>query len=234
MPTRYCVSFTLPEVRRNISFMDVHRLACYLLEEPGPEAHSEQVKGFSVWPLQYDEHEWHLQLHELDDAVSLSQIESRLKGTPHLGRDLPLINSRVSYEHTSFDLFFNTPPKREQAVEFVSPTTFSRNGRSYSLPDPVLVHQQLIRRWNLFSPKPLEISESASRELVSAVTLQRCEVSAERIPDFGSRVGFTGNVVFRLGGSAGSDVFSALWQFACFSGVGALTTQGLGAIRLSR
>jgi CRISPR-associated endoribonuclease Cas6 len=232
VPTRYCISFNLPDVQRHINFADLHRLACYLVEEPGREAHAEQVKNFSVWPLQYDEHEWHLQLHDLDDSVSLGQIESRLKHTPHLGRDRPLMNSRVAVDCVTFENLAATMPRYEQAVEFVSPTMFSRNARSYPLPDPILVHQQLLKRWNLFAPTALKISENASRDITSSVALERCDVSAERIPNFGARVGFTGTVTFRLRDNSENRVFASLWEFAAFSGIGALTTQGLGAVRL--
>lgn len=232
MPTTYEVVFRLRTVLRQITFADVHRLACYLVEEPGPEAHAAQVKSFSVWPLHYDNDRWYLTINAVNDSEQWDRrINDRLAKTPHLGPDIPLVGPRLHVARVSFSEIAKQSPRTRQRVTFVSPTTFSRNGRSYALPDPVLIHRQLARKWNLFAPPELKWSDETVEQLCQTVVLESANIEASRLPNLGSRVGFVGSAEFRTEHTSAA-IFSSLWHFATFCGVGSLTTQGLGAVQL--
>lgn len=231
MPTAYEIAFRLPPFTRHISFADLHRLACYLIEDEGEDAHSEQIKSFSVRPLEHDGEFWYAHLHILDDDLRLDdRITDRLGRSPHLGRDLPLLNPSTRVLHSPYGSLANTAIRTTARIEFASPTTFSRNGRYYALPDPMLVHRQLVKKWNDFAPSELELPEEQSNLLLSSVSLQSADIRVEKIDGFGSRVGFVGTAEFRASPES-ARIFSMLWRFAAHCGVGALTTQGLGAVR---
>jgi hypothetical protein len=231
VPTAYEIAFRLPSFTRHISFADLHRLACYLVEDEGEDAHSEQVKSFSVRPLEQDAECWYFRLNVLDDELQLDdRITERLGRSPHLGRDLPLLEPAARAMRISYGDLANLAINTSAYIEFVSPTTFSRNGRSYALPDPMLIHRQLAKKWYSFAPHELEWSEDETNLLLSSVTLRSANINAAPIDGFGSRVGFVGTAEF-LASREAARMLSVLWGFATYCGVGALTTQGLGAVR---
>lgn len=236
MPLRADVTFRLPQSTRHIGFRDLHRLGCYLAEPASHAAHTRQDKDFAVWPLLEDDGRVVFRLHALSDEDAIAErVRSRVVVTPHLGPDLPLLDPSLDVQRVTFEQLASRDPVTSVRVEFVSPTMFSRNGRNYALPDPVVVHQHLVRRWNLFAPEPLRITEDDARSLLRAMTLEATDIRADRIPDIIGRSGFIGSATFHLIGrsSANRRHLRSLWSFAEYSGVGALTTQGLGALAVS-
>jgi CRISPR-associated endoribonuclease Cas6 len=123
------------------------------------------------------------------------------------------------------------PPSRF-GLHFVAPTTFRSNGRNIPLPLPELVFGSLVDRWNGIAPIPLpaDLRHFAAEHLV----ISKYQLQSERIFAFErSQVAFTGRCTYI---PANHDRYylhccAALLRLAFFSGVGAKTSMGLGAVR---
>jgi len=236
VPERIDVAFRLDGPPRLISFADVHRLACYLAEDARGGAHQEQVKPFTAWPLLEDTEGFVLRINSLDESRPLARrVAERLLGTPHLGADLPLVEPRTSVTTYTYRDLAATGRAKAVTVEFVSPATFSRNGRSYGLPDPVLIHQQLARRWNVLAPAPHAVDDAVVQDLCSRIVVSHADLEVRAVTGAAGRIGFTGRATFELtGGSAPvRTLLRTLWAFAEYSGVGAMTAHGLGAVAVA-
>lgn len=255
MPTVYRVDLRpLQPFSRPVTPRDLHRLACYLLEHPGRDAHGDQPKQFSIWPLQIDRSS-ELDFDDEDDALVGSlpgrvtirlcqldedptrrqQLQHRLDDRPNLGLDHPLETIGLEIDEYPMADLAGQPPIRGIEIDFISPTHFSRNGRRHCLPDPVLVWNRIAARWNLTvgDDSPLSIDEDDRRAIASSISLNDCDieiVGRRQRPD-----GFIGTAAFDLDRSSDrhhQQIFAAAWALAELSGVGALTTQGHGAIRI--
>jgi CRISPR/Cas system endoribonuclease Cas6 (RAMP superfamily) len=105
---------------------------------------------------------------------------------------------------------------------------------SYPLPDPILVHRQLATRWNQYAPDDfMQIPDDLSREINGAISLTQVSISSVRLQEFNNKIAGVGTFAFQV--DKKSDVlirewFASLWSYAQFCGLGAMTTQGLGAV----
>lgn len=228
---------TSVDVGRHISFRDMHRLACYLAEPASKSAHELQVKPFAIWPLMTEGEHFIIRLAVLiDDVAMVRRISGRLKATPHLGEDIPLAIEGCTIDTQSFEDLSRSIPRSQILVDCVSPVVYSRNGKYYALPDPHLVHRGLVMRWNEFAPKQSHVTDDDARQLLSTVEMIGCKIEAANVKDMGRRIGFTGSVKYKVSSDSNEDVqrwFTALWRFASFSGLGSMTTHGLGAVNIN-
>ncbi|HEX6290121.1 MAG TPA: CRISPR-associated endoribonuclease Cas6 [Herpetosiphonaceae bacterium] len=124
------------------------------------------------------------------------------------------------------------PPPAWFALHFVAPTTFRSNGRNIPLPLPELVFGSLVERWNGSAPIPLpaDIRRFAAEHLV----IGTYQLQSERVAAFeGGETAFTGRCTYV---PTNHDRYylhccAALLRLAFFSGVGAKTSMGFGAVR---
>ena len=132
-------------------------------------------------------------------------------------------------------------------IRFYSPTAFRirsrsvKESQSYVFPDPVYCFQSWLRRWNAFSPAPLD--ENPLLRLVHEhIRFSRYSIKTN-IMDFGGyrQLGFVGQCEYQYvkgtGGGANGNTralltqLSALTDFAFYSGTGYKTTMGMGQTR---
>jgi CRISPR-associated endoribonuclease Cas6 len=247
MPTIFTIEFR-PErpFTRPVAPQDLHRLACYLLERPGREVHADQNKAFSVWPLEVHNNgelvgtqppRVGVRLCQLDDdPARVEQLVRNLEKQPNLGVEHPLMALKLDVVEVAAHDLVPAVGASQVDVEFLSPTHFSRNGRRYCLPDPVLVWGRLADRWNVHvgEAAALHIDEDLRRDVARNITLTHCDICTVGPPHRPD--GFLGQVGFSLGSRPeplASQVFNAVWRFAELCGVGALTTQGFGAVEVT-
>ena len=244
MPTRYVISASVPrDLPRGIGFKDMHRLACFLLEDAGQEAHDQQAKSFTSWPLLLGDgpRDVEIRLHSLkDDATISERLVMRLDGTgakvANLQRDLPLVRPVVAWEIQTWQEMAECAPASIAAITCVSPFYYSRNGTTYALPDPVLVHRQLVTRWNTFVPDAKwQISDDDSREMINSIVIEDVDVQGVRLEEYHGRLAGSGRFAFAVDRKApefAREWFASLWRFAGFAGIGAMTAHGLGAVEV--
>jgi len=127
---------------------------------------------------------------------------------------------------------WGSEPHKEVELVFATPTTFKAGDLDLPLPIPRLVFGNLLRKWNAFSPYPLDVP---LQEIERKVALAEARIHTKPFYDGRSHiVGFVGRARFRtLRGSSPELVraVSTLAQFAFFAGVGRKTTHGMGLVR---
>ena len=119
-------------------------------------------------------------------------------------------------------------------LRFLTPVAFRVNEDDYPLPVPALVFSSLADRWTAVR-LPGVIDRKEIRAAAERVRLQSWQGETRRVFFGRSRsvTGFVGTFVFDLSAlpADAQRVFLLLAQFAVFSGVGRLTSQGLGQTR---
>ena len=125
-------------------------------------------------------------------------------------------------------------PAGSWTLLFASPTAFQSQGRTLTLPEPHLVFGSLVERWNACSPLTLPADEvrAYAQEMVAInrFTLQSA-VGWERGPAL--RLGAVGQATYQAlnHDRYWRSALSLLAAFSLYSGVGAMTTAGMGQVR---
>ncbi|CAL9381139.1 CRISPR system precrRNA processing endoribonuclease RAMP protein Cas6 [Streptomyces cellulosae] len=237
MPTRWTLRLHSDPTPRYATPQQLHGLACALFEGAGAD-HTGQSKSFTTSPLlaggQPSARFAELCLGWLDDT-RVPAVEALTGRNIRLGAQLLTVHD-VRREAAPYQALLAAPADSNRIeMTFVTPTHFNRSDRYIPLPDPELVYQSLLRRWNRFAPEP--IAESLAEELISAVVLAEHDVASCSVDlGPGRRIGFTGRSVFTLLNRAGDQahrIFTALSRFASVAGVGAQTTHGQGYVRIT-
>ena len=130
----------------------------------------------------------------------------------------------------------NLPLMRSVTLEFLSPTVFKVGSADYPFPLPQLIFGSIAERWNEFSSSgtfDVDTVKSMAEKLVpinwSAET-RRYNITPQR-----GITGFVGRSTFDLSEIKEELrwIFILLAEFSVFTGVGRLTGQGLGHVRIS-
>ena len=129
----------------------------------------------------------------------------------------------------SWKNLLDAEPHKEVELIFATPTAFKVGDLDLPLPVARLVFGGLLRKWNAFSPYPLNISVE---EIERKVALADAHIRTKPFYDGRSHiVGFVGRARFRVLRGASPEVVRAvnvLTRFAFFAGVGRKTTHGMG------
>lgn len=208
----------------------IHGAACAILEADGGD-HAAQVKPFSATPPVATS------TGSLWTVGWLSAVAPPTTPTTvRFGNCTAVVVGHRCNEY-AYEVLAGSKPARSAEFEFWSPTYFSRNGRDYPLPDPVLIVRSLASRWNAWASDSVRIDEADLRDLCSAVVVPAFEgrTVRARVTYTMDQTGFVGQVRLALGRSASDRaqrVLAALAKFAPIAGVGAQPTHGFGACRL--
>ncbi len=124
------------------------------------------------------------------------------------------------------------PPWR-LVLRFASPVAFRSGERTVPVPLPDLVFGSLVDRWNAFGPVRLPAEARRFGEACVGMSRFRLQSQAVRAKDEAWRIGARGEVTYTIlrRDRYWASVMVLLSEFAFFSGVGILTTAGLGQVR---
>jgi CRISPR-associated endoribonuclease Cas6 len=124
-------------------------------------------------------------------------------------------------------------PQRALHLEFMSPSTFRTKGeRNVLQPDPRLLVQSWLTRWNAFSPAPLDtvlIQQAAALRPAYTNVWTRSMYMGNH-----PELGFCGFAGYRLPQGIAEEEsrhLTALAEFALYCGSGAKTSMGMGQTR---
>ena len=158
-------------------------------------------------------------------------LELRQKGfSVALGE--PRLLQATSEEALADAAFAGDEVLRSAACQFLTPTSFKRDGVYQMFPDTQLILQSLLGRWRRFSEQVrLDEQDLASRLApacrISSYRLQSAPFSLERHTIYGFRgqlrLYFAGNEMVRR-------LLRLLFSFAPFAGIGIKTALGMGAV----
>ncbi len=116
--------------------------------------------------------------------------------------------------------------------EFLSPTAFASGGRSWLWPEPGILFDSLARKWDAFSPLPLQACMRQPADQVWAAS--RYDLRTRTV-EYGAehRLGFVGCCEYQAVGADPAHLppFAVLARFALYAGVGHRTTVGMGQAR---
>ncbi|SDH47872.1 CRISPR system precrRNA processing endoribonuclease RAMP protein Cas6 [Pseudonocardia oroxyli] len=136
---------------------------------------------------------------------------------------------------TEFGELAGRAPVRRARIEVVSPLYFSRGDRDLALPEPELMVQSLLNRWERFAPAAFSVPPALRADLLSSVYLVEMDGHTVSAPvgKVTMQTGYLGSVVLGLNRKADTEVarlFAALLGFAEIAGIGAQTGHGFGAV----
>ncbi len=221
-------------------------LAASLHDSAGPKPYT---CGASLVPPPVGGEGWHVRLHYTALETTLARGLADLLGA--LSEPLRLDTLAGTVEvlatdeaadrdagQTSYEEILNrrllaaAEPESRFVLRFLTPTTFHTGGTNQPLPLPGLVFGSLVDRWNAFSR--LTLSPEARRYAEECLVVSHFRLVSQMVEVAGGKqVGAVGTVTYR---SVRPDpywlrVIGALADFACYGGVGAKTTMGLGQTR---
>ena len=198
-------------------------------------------RPFTVSPLYRVDGQPTLRLTLLDDTLwpALSQGISLTPTVEVMGRPLTLPVDGPQVQHRPYaDLVANAGAETRIRLRFLSPTSFRSHEMHYPLPDPSLVYQSWLNRWNEFAPNEARINVALLDIVAAHVAVGRYDLRTEMVDLGGNRkvVGFVGTVqynVIRAGMIGGEWLqrLNLLADYAAFCGTGHKTAQGMGQTR---
>jgi len=158
-----------------------------------------------------------------------------------LGYPVPIRHRSVELQgHSYADLARGARADTHIEVRFVSPTSFRSQGMHYLLPDPVIVWQSWLSRWNSFAPEGLRYDVNMLDVVAAHVAISRYELRTETTRYQGEQsyqqIGFVGRVSYRVMRAEllGEEIvrrLNALADYAFYCGTGHHTTRGMGQTR---
>lgn len=243
MPFRLTVTAGIPRSTKvTDSLGPAHRLACILMEDPESTGHDDLDKQFSVTPpwISQETSSVELSLNILsDDLLLVDRARRRLATTNpndlNLGRGVPLLDPVMEVSGVNWQQLADAEPRSVIRIETLSPVMFRRDGKTIPLPDTYLTITQLARRWNAHVGRSdLEIPPEWVKKLVHSATIKSHDIRTRAEYAKSWKTGYVGEVSFATtSDDAGlQGLFSTLFEFAEFSGIGALTTFGFGAVQI--
>jgi len=169
----------------------------------------------------------------LPPAVELDGVLFQLTGATTDPAAHPWAGTATYEQVAAPYLLARQPGPHRLTLSFVSPTTFRQREMNMPLPLPDLVFGGLVERWNAFSP--VAISPEVRRYAAECVAINRFELRSRSVPlkDGALQIGVTGHAryVAVTYDRYWTSLLGLLADFAFFSGVGRLTTFGLGQCR---
>lgn len=195
-------------------------------------------RPFTVAPLLRHNERPTLRFTVLDDAL-WPALERGMALTPAvvvLNRPLTLpVTGPEVQQRTYADLAAQASLKTSFTFRFVSPTSFRSREMHFPLPDPRLVFQSWLLRWNEFAPQELQINIALLDIVEAHLAISRYDLRTQ-LADWGANkkmVGFVGTIQYiilrtRDIGSEWLHHLNVLADYATFCGTGHKTAQGMG------
>ena len=198
-------------------------------------------RSFTVSPLYRINGQPTIHFTLLDDILwpALSQGISLTPTVEVIGRPLTLPSGGPQVEHRSYaDLAANSQAETRIRVRFLSPTSFRSREMHLPLPDPFLVYQSWLNRWNVFAPEDVRINVALLDIVAAHVAVGRYDLRTEMV-DLGRNrkiIGFVGAIQYKVirAGKIGDEWLrrlNLLADYAPFCGTGHKTAQGMGHTR---
>lgn len=195
------------------------------------------LKPFTVMPLHRREGMTCFTFALLDD-----RLWPPLEGVLQQGAEVQIADMRWPIDwagrqvhHLSYpELVVSAGIDTRYALRFLSPTSFRSQEMHYPLPDPVLVFQSWLLRWNAFAPEQLGLDVNTLDVVREHMAIGRHCIET-RIVQFNrfAQVGFVGTVSYQVvkQNLLNDDLLrrlNILADYAPFCGTGHKTTQGMG------
>ena len=129
--------------------------------------------------------------------------------------------------------FYEEPGKKYYNIEFMTPTSFKRNGQYQIFPDLSLIYRSLMKKYSATSGEVDMYDEDTLKELVNSSEIVRYRLNSTSFPlERVTIPSYKGNITIRVrGNDTISRYIRLLLTFGEYSGVGVKASIGMGAIR---
>ena len=130
--------------------------------------------------------------------------------------------------------FYQETAERYITVQFMTPTSFKKNGRYINYPDIRTIFSNLMNRYDAANAEESMQDEDTLDQLAEKAVLSRYELRSTVFSLEGVRIpAFLGKMTLRMDGTQTMTNFAnMLFRFGTYSGIGIKTALGMGAIRL--
>lgn len=211
----------------------LHGLAYQVFAEPACDIPT-RAEPFTIWPPYAGPAAGRsgLRLTWLrDDGFDLS---ARIRQVPVRFGSITCTVVSTRDRRVPYTRLAGSAPTRRLLMEFHSPTLFSRNGKTWPVPDPTLVLRGLWQRWNEHATTHA-LDEPALRELLTLIEVRDLNVRTVQVAAgrAGQSVGFVGVMTLALPRTSPPHtqlLLGVLGAAAEFLGVGKQTTYGFGVV----
>lgn len=203
------------------------------------QVHSDEgPRPFTVAPLQRHGNQTAFRFTVLDDAL-WPALERGIALTPAvvvLNRPLTLSPTGAEVRQQTYaELAAQASLKTSFTFRFASPTSFRSREMHFPLPDPRLVFQSWLLRWNEFAPQELQINIALLDIVEAHLAISRYDLRTQ-MADWGANkkmVGFVGTIQYiilrtRDIGNEWLQHLNVLANYAPYCGTGHKTAQGMG------
>lgn len=144
-------------------------------------------------------------------------------------------SAETTYDALAEKFFANPLTGRIVKYNFLTPVGFKSEGNYVIFPQPAMLFNSLIRRWNAFADSNFLAAQDLAKDLSGEVyvkdymlQMRQYSVDGARIPAFQGMysLGMKGNIM-------SNRVIALLSEYANYCGVGIKTALGMGAVKSS-
>lgn len=146
-----------------------------------------------------------------------------------------IYDKKTDYDIMADDIFLADTISRNVDIDFITTTSFKKNGRFVIMPELYLIFQSLMNKWNAFS-----MDNKIEEDDLAIILAEMCEIYKYRLSskvfsvDGKNIYGFAGEMSIRIhGNDMVKRIILLLLNFAEYSGVGTKTALGMGAVRVN-
>ena len=130
--------------------------------------------------------------------------------------------------------FYEEPGKKYYNIEFMTPTSFKRNGQYQIFPDLSLIYRSLMKKYSASTEELDMYDEDTLEQLIESSEITRYRLQSTVFPLEGVVIlSYKGSLSIRL---YGNDTISRyarlLFSFGEYSGIGIKSSIGMGALKL--
>ena len=163
--------------------------------------------------------------------LEIKKIFLRQKGYNINLRDKKIL-IETSYEKLADEIFPTAEIPCGAEFEFITPTSFKRAGKYVIFPENFLILQNLLQRWNTFSPYMKIEDNNLAEKLSSFCKISRYNLSSQKFSlEQKYIMGFAGKLSISFAGNDMTNkILALLVKFAPFAGIGVKTALGMGAV----
>lgn len=156
----------------------------------------------------------------------------------HSTNETYLIQKRNIEDFTQSDLsrmFYDDKKIRHFEIEFITPTSFKRNGEYTLFPDLRLIYQSLIQKYTFIFEESKEVDKELLQSLVERTKIVSYQLRSSYHPIHRTHIpGFIGKIKIKSSANQTlSNYLHMLLMFGEFAGVGIKTSMGMGAIKIT-
>lgn len=238
MPSIVRLTFRLERSPMGVYPSQLHGLFFNLLPQQVAErVHKHNKKPFSLWLENIEGERLKLEAGLLEDGL----LPPLLRGYYFPERELKLAgvalgpikpNGLKELKAQTYEELLKGKVYKRISLEFIKPTSFNRYRMDYPLPEPSLVFESLLKRWNAFASEKLS-EEGFIESVLRYVAVENLEGRTETVElSEGIKLrGFVGSMSLVVKEQKVAQVLSPLCRFSAYAGVGRKTTMDMGRVK---